>query len=117
MSCIRFERKQPCNNCPYRKDAPLAYWSIQEFINLIEHDKQEFGGVFQCHKKDDHVCVGWLMDQDKRGLPSIALRIRLMHDKVTREYLDSLRSPSKLYKGIKEMCIANFPILRKYFVK
>lgn len=109
---MRFERKQPCNNCPYRKDAPKAHWSIEEFKDLLRNDADHFGTTYGCHKKDDHVCVGWLMDQVKRNIPSIALRIALMKNKVSREYLNALRSPSKMFSSVREMCIANFKKLR-----
>lgn len=102
-------RTQPCNNCPYRLDAPLQHWSIDEFKDLMASDNDYMGKVYGCHKNDGHVCVGWLMNQDKRRLPSIALRISLSTNKVTREYLDKLHCKSGLFESIEEMAVANFP--------
>jgi hypothetical protein len=104
-----YNRTQPCNNCPYRKDAPLKHWSVEEFKDLIRNDKLQLGTNYGCHKKDGHVCVGWLMDQDKRDFPSIILRVSLSKNKVTREYLDKLNCKSSLFKSIKEMAKANYP--------
>lgn len=117
MSKGLFDRKQPCKNCPYRKDAPLALWHIDEFKKLLDAEVTMFGKVFKCHKGDGCVCVGWLMDQDKRRLPCIALRMELSKHKITPEYLDALKSPSPLFESIREMCIANFPSLKRYKAK
>lgn len=107
----QYYKKQPCNNCPYRLDAPTAYWSIEEFKQLLASEDLQLGSVYGCHKKDGHVCVGWLMDQDKRNFPSIMLRISLSKNNVTREYLDSLSCIGGLYESVDEMCEANYPEL------
>ena len=108
-----FCKISPCNNCPYRKDAPLQHWSKEEFINLLNTEKDFFGAVFGCHKKDGSVCVGWLMNQDKRGFPSLALRVSLTKNNVTKEYLENLKCKSPMYDSVEEMCYANFPELKK----
>lgn len=110
---MNYCKTSPCNNCPYRKDAPLRHWSIQEFIDLLNKEKDYFGSVYGCHKKDDSVCIGWLMNQDKRNIPSISLRLSLSKNKVTREYLDKLNCKSKLYDTVEEMCYANYPELKQ----
>lgn len=108
---MNYCRKQPCNNCPYRKDAPLGHWSIEEFKDLLEKESDYMGATYGCHKNDGHVCVGWLMNQDKRNFPSIALRLSLSRNKVTRKYLDSLTCKSEMFDTVEEMCEANFPEL------
>jgi hypothetical protein len=105
----QFKCEQPCNNCPYRKDAPLRHWAVEEFINLIATEKSQFGAVFGCHKNNGSVCVGWLMKQDERYFPSIALRMSLSKHKITRDYLDKLNSPSPLFDTVEEMVKANYP--------
>lgn len=67
------------------------------------------GTVYGCHKKDGHICRGFLIDQDRRNLPSIQLRMSLSKYKVTREYLDNLSTKNELYDSIQEMASANFP--------
>lgn len=110
--CKHFHKKQPCNNCPYRTDAPLKLWHKSEFENLAAQDTQ-WGGVYQCHKKDGHVCVGWLMKQDDNRFPNLNLRIMLSKENVTRDYLDQLQSPSPLYNSVDEMIDANYPDVTK----
>ncbi len=105
----QFQCTQPCNNCPYRKDAPLAHWAVEEYEDLLEKEADPMGAVYGCHKANGSICVGWLMKQDENNLPSIRLRLELSREGVTREYLDSLKSPSPLYDSVREMAIANYP--------
>jgi hypothetical protein len=107
-------KKSPCENCPYRKDAPLQLWAKEEFEGLLASEQLDytsgnFGKIYGCHKQDGHVCVGWLIKQDENNFPSIQLRMSLSKNKVTREYLDSLHCKSELYKSVDEMINANYP--------
>ena len=112
-----FKCKTPCKNCPYRKDAPLALWSVEEFIDLIKNERTQFGTVYACHKKNGGVCIGWLINQDENRIPSIALRLTLSQKGITRKYLDSLHCKSEMFKTIEEMAIANFPEIKELLKK
>jgi len=107
----KYKCKTPCKNCPYRKDAPKALWSIKEFEDLLESEKSQFGTVYGCHKNNGSACIGWLINQDKRNFPSISLRIDLSKHNVKREYLDSLTCKSEMFDTVAEMAIYNFPEL------
>lgn len=100
---------KPCENCPYRTDAPVRLWAKDEFVDLLKSDRDRLGSVYGCHKKNGNVCVGWLMNQVERDLPSIALRVALSRQEISREYLDGLSSPAPLYASVDEMIAANFP--------
>lgn len=106
-----FCKISPCNNCPYRLDAPLQHWSIEEFKDLIAKDNDCMGASYGCHKNDGTLCTGFVMDQDKRNIPSITLRIDFSRMGVTVKDLDKLKCKSKLFGSIKEMAIANYPEL------
>lgn len=108
FSCVK-----PCRNCPYRMDAPVRHWAREEFEKVLDAEASELGAVFKCHLNNGGVCVGWLMDQERRDHPSIMLRIEFSRRDVTREYLDRLRSPSPLYASPRAMIRANFPELLK----
>lgn len=110
---MKFKCKQPCNNCPYRKDAPLKLWSPDEFAQLLENDAAIFGNVYGCHKNNGSICVGYLIDQDRRRFPNINLRMMLSRLQIDRKYLDQLKSPAPMYSSIKEMISANFKHLIK----
>ena len=111
MSKELFECKTPCGNCPYRKDSQTQYWAIEEFQKVLTAEKDLLGSVFMCHKNNGSICVGFLMNQDKRNHPSIALRISLSKHAVDRDYLDNLFCKSEMYETIEEMCEANYPEL------
>lgn len=107
----KYCKLSPCKNCPYRKDAPLRHWSIEEFKDLLAKECDYMGSVYSCHKKDGTVCTGWLMNQDKRNFPSIALRISLSKNKITRVLLDKLHCRTEMFDTVEEMCETNYPEL------
>jgi hypothetical protein len=106
---------KPCNNCPYRKDAPTEFWHREEFENLLESDADPLnGGIFACHKGKDRppeertVCIGWLLDQKNRNIPSIQLRLKLLRDSELVEITEQATGEGlELYDSIEEMCKAN----------
>lgn len=108
---LEFKANKPCSDCPYRKDAPLKLWHKSEYKKLADNENNFMGTVYGCHKQNGCVCVGWLMMQDQRRFPSMNLRIKLSRESVTREYLDSLSSPSQLYGSTEEMIKTNYPDL------
>ncbi len=110
---MKYKGNSPCNNCPYRTDAPREYWEKSHFNELISEDKEMFGKIYGCHKNDQTICRGYLMDQDRRNFPNLNLRLSLCKHNVTREYLDNLKCDVPLFKSIKEMCKANYPELIK----
>lgn len=109
---MEFKGKTPCANCPYRKDAPRRLWAKEEFADLLESENGAMGKTYGCHKKNGTVCRGWLMNQDKRHFPSIALRIQLSNQHIHRKYLDSLHCKSEMFESVQEMCEANYPELK-----
>lgn len=111
MPTKQYCKTSPCKNCPYRKDAPLRHWSIEEFKDLLAKEMDYFGSVYNCHKQDGTICTGWLMNQDKRRFPSIALRLSLSKNKIDRSILDKLHFKSEMYDTVEEMCYTNYPEL------
>lgn len=106
-----FSCTSPCKSCPYRKDAKLAHWSIEEFQGVLDNERDIIGAVYLCHQKNGSACVGWLMNQMERGLPSIALRLSLINHKIDGKYFDSIHCESEMFETVEEMCEANFPEL------
>jgi hypothetical protein len=110
---LAWDTEAPCESCPYRKDAQLELWHPSEFENLLEHNKNEIqGNLFACHgtknKEQRSVCAGWLIDQRKRGLPSIQLRLSLMRNEEAQELLKKVNDGGhELYDSIEEMCAMN----------
>ena len=110
---MKWDTKSPCGSCPYRKDAPLGLWHPAEFDNLLKQDGNEMqGAAFGCHAtikaENPSVCAGWLLDQKKRGIPSIQLRLHLMQNSEALQCLEEVNSGGhELYDSIREMVEAN----------
>ena len=109
---MKFDTQSPCGSCPYRKDAPLGLWHPSEFENLAASERHPIGSVFACHataKKPEHsVCAGWLLKQIDAGIPSVALRMTLMHDESAAAALDTVSDGGhELYESVEEMIDAN----------
>ena len=106
----------PCASCPYRKSVRLAFWSIEEYEKLLQQDSEPFGAMFNCHGEAKQraskrrLCAGWLLDQRRRGVPSLMLRMKLARETPLAKHFEALRDLSRqLYASIAEMFEANYP--------
>jgi hypothetical protein len=113
---MKWDRTAPCASCPYRKDAPIGLWHRSEFENLVAQDANEYGGaLFGCHefrkkpRSEHRPCAGWLLDQKRRHVPSIQLRLVLITNESARRCFEAVAPPKgvRLYGTIAEMCAAN----------
>lgn len=101
---------EPCGSCPYRKDVPVGTWHRSEFENLLAHDADPLSGsIFGCHRfrlrpREATVCAGWFLDQERRGFPSIRLRLKLTN---VSEFPTVVDGGHPLYATLKGMCLAN----------
>lgn len=112
----RYARREPCGNCPFLKSAPLAHWAPQEYLKLADIEAREhgFGSVsFACHKDrllpDDTrvACVGWLLDQRRSGVRSIALRLRLSSEPGLMKQFDEATGDERCYDSVTALVRAN----------
>ena len=117
-----YKRREPCGNCPFRKDAPLAYWDPREYLMLAANERSQgsadASSPFGCHKdrtrrreQREH-CVGWLIHQRENGVPSLSLRLRLVcgeHASAALEQFAEARLPEgvELYDSVTELVAAN----------
>jgi hypothetical protein len=106
--------KTPCENCPYRKDAPRKLWDREEFERLLETEADQIVATYACHKQgglpdaERGFCAGWLLDQRARGLPSIALRMKVLTDGEAAAALEVVSDGGHaLYPSVEAMCRAN----------
>jgi hypothetical protein len=110
-----WDRSTPCKSCPYRKDAPLKLWHRVEFLKLLHHDRNEVtGALFGCHEfnkrpsSQHRPCAGWLLDQKRRGVPSIQLRLALLKSPTAAACFNAASATGmKLFRTIQAMCRAN----------
>ena len=93
----------------------LKFWHRSEFENLLANDEDPLnGGVFGCHEdgkkvpEERRMCIGWALDQRKRGLPSIQLRLVLMRNPEANDLMAEANDGGhELYSTMKGMCRAN----------
>ena len=110
---MKFDTKEPCKSCPYRKDAKLGLWHPCEFENLARTEQELVGAVFGCHatgkgKTPVSVCAGWLLAQRDAGVPSIALRMQLLQNPDALQGLETVSDGGhELYASVQEMIEAN----------
>lgn len=111
---MRWETREPCESCPYRRDAKLEHWDPIEFETLLANNANEmYGPVYGCHgskklAEGPTVCGGWLLDQKRRGLPAIQLRLTLMKNPEAVTALEEVNDGGhELYDSIQEMCEDN----------
>jgi hypothetical protein len=104
----------PCENCPYRRDALRRLWHRSEFEGLLDAETAPLGRTYACHKQaslsaaERGFCAGWLLDQKRRGLPSIALRLVLLRDPTAVVALDAVNDGGHpMFRTIRAMCRAN----------
>jgi hypothetical protein len=69
------------------------------------------GAMFGCHlsasPENSTTCVGWLIDQKRRGVPNVRLRVRLAVDPRERALFESVDVNTNTYESIEDMCRAN----------
>lgn len=87
MSALLPPAPRPCESCPYRTDVPSGVWSEEEYDKLIEFDRNQWAGVFQCHQTDRdsdkaRMCAGWTYVHGPR---SIWLRMAVSNGTYPRE--------------------------------
>lgn len=112
----KYARREPCGNCPFRKSAPLAHWDPAEYKKLAAIEAREDGAgatSFGCHK-DRHrpaaevgACVGWLLDQRRTGVRSIALRLRLMAEPRLMAQFEEATGDEDCYESVSDLVAVN----------
>lgn len=106
---LRFDAAPgPCENCPYRLDAPRKLWAPEEFLALLVADRDPIGTLYACHKRNGRVCGGWLANQRGRDFPSIALRLRMLDDPTVATAATAAHDGGHpCFPTIEAMCRAN----------
>lgn len=109
---MKWDTREPCGNCPYRKDAPLGLWHPENLDRLAQSEREMMGATYGCHATikapDPSVCAGWLLMQKEHGVPSIALRLCLMQDDEALACFEAVTDGGhELYESVQEMIEAN----------
>lgn len=105
--------RKPCDNCPWRIDAPRDYWDPQHFHDIANNCRDDGMHVMLCHKAnnmpggknhpDAPPCQGWLRVM---GFDAIGVRLLAMRGRVTVAEVEDRSSP-ELFKSFEAMLKAN----------
>lgn len=111
---MKWDIRVPCKSCPYRKDTKLGLWSAQEFIDLQINDQRDDPGapLYACHGTaklpEPTICAGWLMDQRRRHVDNIGLRLTLALDEDALACYLEVDCEAEMFGSIEEMADANY---------
>lgn len=112
------KRTAPCSSCPFLRSAPLAYWHPDEYTKLFRMEMLEkepsSTAVFSCHKERSlpastrRLCAGWMIDQKRKNIPSLALRLLVRRNAAVAEQLRTAAAESgAVYGSVGELVQAN----------
>lgn len=120
---MTFARRKPCPNCPFRKDAKLAYWHPEMYLMLQDIERTE-GDVatgmktFGCHQdrhgppKAVEPCVGWLLNQRENGIPNLGLRLLLAMRPEAGKQFEECEPDGDMYETVTELVDENLAVDR-----
>jgi hypothetical protein len=103
--------RRPCDNCPWRVDAPRGYWDPQHFVDIWRNCQDDGTNVMLCHKsnalsedrRSEIPCQGWIRVM---GFDAIGVRILVMRGQATLEEVDDKDGPA-LFPTFAAMMRAN----------
>jgi hypothetical protein len=93
----------------------VGIWDWSHYVQLQQADAEPISGaLFACHQyrllppEERRPCAGWLLDQRRRGIPSIRLRLVLVSNPAACALFNEARDGGlALYDSLDEMCAAN----------
>lgn len=103
--------RRPCDNCPWRVDAPREHWDPQHFLDIWRTCQDDGASIMLCHKanalpdekRSDLPCQGWARVM---GTQAIGVRIALLRGKLLLEEVEDRTGP-RLFKTFLAMLRAN----------
>ena len=118
MTAQAIKLRRPCDNCPWRVDAPRGYWDPQHFTDIWRNCQDDGLNVMLCHKSNalppaergSVPCQGWIRVM---GSAAIGVRILLMNGNATIEEVEDRAGPT-LFPTFAAMMRANkIPLPRR----
>lgn len=111
MSNKNFRIRRQCDDCPWRRDAPLGHFSEERFTLLKSSVEQGFGKMFACHKTacgKEAACVGYIYNQvyvRPEGPQNFNLRLAISRREVD---IEQLQVEGDQYDSFDEMVGASY---------
>lgn len=110
--------RRPCENCPWRVDAPRGYWDPQHFVDIFRNCQDDGLNIMLCHKsgalpkeqRPDVPCQGWIRVM---GFSAIGVRILVMRNQVSMEEVEDTAGPKLFATFVKMLRANNIPVPRR----
>jgi len=103
-----WQMNKQCEDCPWRKDAPLGHFPIARYEALRPSVEQGFGTMFACHKSPEcnkRACVGYVVNQvfgPGNGPENFNLRHALSMGKIDPEKMTIIGAQYRTYDEMVE---------------
>lgn len=98
-------RREPCAECPWRKDAPVGAFPAEAYRLSADTTHDLSNRLFSCHMsgaKQPATCAGFLM----RGADNnLAVRLAMFEGRYDPDHVSD--GGIELYEGYRSMAIAN----------
>ena len=103
--------RRPCENCPWRVDAPRGHWDPQHFVDIWRNCQDDGTNIMLCHKsgalpeekRAEVPCQGWIRVM---SFDAIGVRILVMRGQATLEEVEDKDGP-ELFQTFTAMMRAN----------
>jgi hypothetical protein len=108
--------RKPCDNCPWRKDAPTRYWHPDHFKDIWASCQDDGTNMMLCHKTNEQtpearkshrlICQGWLRVM---GFDAIGVRLAVIQGYASAEEVNDRKvvPTATLYPSFAAMLEAN----------
>ncbi len=96
---------KPCENCPWRKDAPLGVWTADRWQNLYQTCQDDGMALMACHKSRENAertCAGFVI---VLGYDSIGVRLATMRGTIDPK--EHTAKGLELYESFDAVLAAN----------
>ena len=118
MTVDTMKLRRPCENCPWRVDAPRGYWDPQHFVDIWRNCQDDGLNIMLCHKSNaapkekrpEIPCQGWIRVM---GFSAIGVRILVMRNQVTMEEVEDTAGPELFPTFVKMMRANKIPLPRR----
>ncbi len=98
--------RRPCENCPWRVDAPRRHWDPTHFTDIWRNCQDDGMNQMLCHKSTPTVllpCQGWVRVM---GFTAIGVRLAVMNGLVSHAEVEDRNGP-QLFPSFGAMLRAN----------
>ena len=111
---MKYNLKRPCENCPFKREAPRGVWTADHYTMLQglceKHTSPSNMGTFACHDtrpEGTHACAGWVLWQQEHCFPSLGIRLAMSLGHCTARDIEALDHEVEIFTDVDELAEVN----------